>query len=293
MVPTTAIIITFQPDLEVLIENIRAIDSVGVGIIVYDNSEKPEVCEAIRTLCREHHIPYMGGMGNLGIAHAQNQAVESLGEVHDEATVLFLDQDSVVDPQMISDLRASFTHLKSIDPSAGILGALPMKSDGTPYRIEGRGVKANYLVPDFVISSGSILRVKDFRNVGGLRDDLFIDLVDNDLSWRLRLNHQGLYIDPEIKFRHAVGTGKTVTFMGRQSPLSSPIRHYYQIRNILLVWKAGTLSFRRAICKVFLRAIVVLISGIQFGALKQRLRFLLLGLMDGAMGRGGKNPHNA
>ena len=54
------------------------------------------------------------------------------------------------------------------------------------------------------------MRVDDLRAVGGFRDDLFIDLVDNELSWRMQQRGRATYIDTRISFKHRVGVGKIV-----------------------------------------------------------------------------------
>jgi rhamnosyltransferase len=289
MASVAAVLVTHEPDLAVLRQSLATLAPRARRVVVYDNSETAAAVEGVRSACRELGAACLGGAGNLGIGAAQNAAVASLAGDEVEC-VLFLDQDSRVPPGLVEELHGSFRRLRALDPRAGILGALPVGEDGRPYRTRVLGRLGPYLRVGFAISSGSILRLDELRDAGGLREDLFIDLVDCELSWRMARQGRASYLDPAIPFRHGVGTGRRVAALGREAPVSSPHRNYYQVRNVLLLGRSGVLS-RGAACRSLCKALgVVLLSGLAGDRPLERLRFAALGLRHGLRGRGGRLP---
>jgi rhamnosyltransferase len=281
------VIVTYQPSVEVLSENLRGLVPRAARVVVYDNSDAPAAAAEVRSLCGERGAVYLGGTGNVGIAAAQNAAVATLGS-DDVANVMFLDQDSHAPGELVDRLSESFQELRRLDPRAGILGAMPVNDEGRPYGTRELGTLGPYLKVDFVISSGSIMSLTDLRAAGGLRGDLFIDLVDCELSWRMQRSGQASYVDTRTPFRHRVGTGRLVSAFGMQSPVSAPFRNYYQTRNLILLGRSGVLPWGAVCARLCNRLGAILLSAARHGQPWDRVRFTAKGLLHGVRGRGGQ-----
>jgi len=287
MSEVATVIASYEPDLGVLAQTLGVLAQSTACAVVYDNSESEGTPQRVRALCEEVGARFLGGTGNVGIAAAQNRAVQSIGPDAAEC-VVFLDQDSAISEGFIERLHASYRALRALDPRAGILGALPVDDQSRPYRVKVLDALGQYRRAHFVISSGSIMSLADLRAAGGFREDLFIDLVDNDISWRMQRRGQACYIDTDLPFQHRVGTGKSVRAFGRTAPVSAPFRHYYQTRNPILLARTGDLSWAAVARGIAKRFGAVILSAARYGDGRQRLGFMCKGICDGIRGRGGR-----
>ena len=77
------------------------------------------------------------------------------------------------------------------------------------------------------MSSGTLIHRNAIEYVGLFEEPLFIDCVDFEWGWRARSLGVKLLLVREAFFSHTIGDG-----LHRYEQLPSPIRHYYQTRNI-------------------------------------------------------------
>ncbi len=94
-----------------------------------------------------------------------------------------------------------------------------------------RGVSIDYLV-----SSGSLIPMSVFTDVGLMREEFFIDYIDTE--WGLRAKTVGLDIYGvfSAKMQHHLGEQPLFLF-GRKIPIHAPTRFYYQFRNAMLLYQ--------------------------------------------------------
>lgn len=87
------------------------------------------------------------------------------------------------------------------------------------------------VIPVFhAITSGTIFSREVFEKTGGIKEELFIDYVDFEFSWRAR--HFGIQTlcFPDIEIRHQLGDSfKKV--LGKKITLRSNFRYFYMLRN--------------------------------------------------------------
>ncbi len=285
----SAVIVCYEPDLVVLRRNLESMAADPCRVVIYDNSESRETSQRLQALSRDSGATYLGGEGNVGVATAQNRSVATLARFGD-GCVVFLDQDSLLPTGFVARLSASYDRLRTLDPAAGVLGAQPVGENGQPLPLKVLGATGPYLQVDSVISSGSIVALADLLAAGGFRDDLFIDLVDNEFCWRMRRSAHRCYVDPGIPFQHSVGDGRFVRALGFSSPVSAPFRGYYQTRNLILLGRSGVLSWSAVVRGLAKRTGAIVLSATTQGGTAARLRFLARGIWDGCRARGGKMP---
>jgi len=90
--------------------------------------------------------------------------------------------------------------------------------------------------PQYVITSGSFIPMSVLDDVGLMREELFIDFVD--IEWCLRARAKGYEIVsfPQVEIAHHLGDS-SVSFMGTNYPIHSPLRMYYYFRNAMYLYR--------------------------------------------------------
>jgi rhamnosyltransferase len=163
---------------------------------------------------------------NMGLAAALNVGLRALPD--DTEAVLFLDQDSVLPPELVLGLAA---HLA--DPQIGVIGPAPVDA------ATGKGYERFERLHDTladrfaVITSGMVVRRSCFDLVPGFREDFFVDWVDNDFCLRVRRNGLRVVLDRAHRLPHSIGDGKDhrLLFWTVRVLHYSAWRHYWVARN--------------------------------------------------------------
>ena len=142
---------------------------------------------------------------------------------------------------------------------------------------------------DFLISSGKLVRVEVLKDVGSMNESYFLEHIDTE--WCLRARHRGysIYGVGRARMSHHLGDGTVrVPLTHRQVQLYPAYRHYYLFRNSLLLWREphARLAWKlNEVRRLFSRLIFFSI----FVAPRwQRLKFMLLGLWHGILGKSGR-----
>ena len=224
-----AVITTFRPDASIS-ECLNSIHSqVGFSVIVDDSGEQSVRLQLQTWLRKRSDVLVHHQTHNSGIACALNTGVK-IAISRGFRWVLTLDDDSVAAPRMVASL---ITALRRI-PESVTVGVVGM--DWT-YRSAGRSLPET-VIPAWsekrgIITSGSMFSVEHFAQIGGFREDFFIDAVDYDFC--LRARKQGLAVIKvnQIGFTHTLGEPIYRQFLGAKivSSNHSPIRLYYFFRN--------------------------------------------------------------
>lgn len=143
------------------------------------------------------------------------------------------------------------------------------------------------IVTEHLISSGTFTSMAIFNEVGGFREDLFVDYVD--VEWCLRLAKKGyrLWGICAAMMEHDLGEDPIALF-GRLFFTHSPLRHYYLIRNGITLYKASDISFRWK-CSDMPRLLVKSIFYLMLSKPQlTHMRMMGRGFCDGLRGRLGK-----
>ena len=230
------VVILYHPDIKQLSENINTYVLGLKQLYIYDNSEiqTPGIEAALNNL--HPCIKYQFFNNNEGIAKRLNQAVETAMQSQYDY-LLTMDQDS-------SFKKGDFEKYKS----------LIQKGDYT--KVAQFGINCQPLITMSseqpqealtLITSGSILNLSLVKKVGDFNEDLFIDFVDAEFSYRVV--QQGLInlMFSNILLNHALGklvTGRSImTFKKSLRIIHAPIRAFYITRNgLFLLFKHKGLS---------------------------------------------------
>jgi len=232
-------IVTYHPNRVVLSKVIAAaapqVD--GLLIVANDGGECPCALPENAVLAKQDKNLGLGAAYNLAAAWARER-----GATH----LLLLDQDSVPAPGMVAALIEAFRKPELVAAAGARWRDSRTGEDGFFVRLARWGARkytpaAGEIAPvDFLISSGSLISLDAWADIGPFDEKLFIDKVDTDWALRARAKGQRLYGVTNARFDHAFGeTTLTVSPLGlrRQFFLYSPRRNYYQLRNSIALWR--------------------------------------------------------
>jgi rhamnosyltransferase len=231
------IVITYNPDIDELKENIVSVIPQVNGICIVDNSTDALLQQKVLNLSQGETLHVISNKGNFGIASAQNIGI-SWALQHGYDGFFLLDQDSKLMRDTVSRLVQEYNYMVSKNKNVACIGPLAFDRDKTEedvYHSYGKDSERIIKVPQ-TLSSGSLIPKHAFMQVGGMEDDLFIDLVDYEWCWRAEKMGFSTYVTQEVKMAHRLGEDR-FHFLGKSIGVPSPVRHYYQFRNTLILFK--------------------------------------------------------
>lgn len=237
----TAVVVTYQPESEVLERLLEMLVPQVTSVVVVDNGSHSEPA-AWNSECVINPVELLLLGVNRGIAAAQNIGIQWARD-RGAGFVLLMDQDSVPASDMVEKLLSALSEHPL--PAAAGPRYMDARQDNPPpfIRVHGLRLKrcecvtAKSVVPvDYLIASGCLIPMLVLDKVGGMRDDLFIDYVD--IEWGLRARHHGFqsYGVCHAHMQHSLGD-HPIKFFGKSIPLHSSLRHYYHFRNAVLLYK--------------------------------------------------------
>lgn len=298
---TVAVVVTYHPDADRLIEGLRAILPQVDSVIVVDNGSPTSALEPIVTLDR---VIVERLDINHGIAYAQNRGI-AMAAQRQAAFVLLLDQDSVASGEMVTRLRTAYEVLSARDERVGAVG--PAQSDGlnmgaprfTRFQ-RGRYLQveaapeAMSVACDMLIASGTLIPIEVLNLVGAMNEGLFIDKVDTE--WCIKVRHAGFSIHgvPGAQLFHRLGESVLTVgwWRGKRLPVHKPFRYYYMVRNSLLLQRMpGMLwAWRAADLSQLLQ--IILFHGLLAPNSRPNRQMILRGLRDGLGAVSGPMPNS-
>jgi rhamnosyltransferase len=236
--------VLYEPDIDVLLAQLAQLPAASPKVWV-DNASSLEKLERIRQVAAARpDLTLLENAENLGLARAINQGAARLADDHAACRyLLLLDQDTEPGEGGAEALLGWFSALARTHPRLACIGPTMVDVDtGLTHgfhQIAGwRWVRRYPDTPDplpvaNLNGSGTLVPVDIFMALGGLAEDLFIDHVDTEWSFRvLAARYQHMAI-PSVSFRHRMGARGIRFWFGawRVWPYRSPARHFYLFRN--------------------------------------------------------------
>lgn len=299
-----AVVVTYHPQGAGLQPLLRALAPQVDGLLVVDNTPgSPDHIEYLLAPLRAvmPHLRLQRSGTNLGIAAAQNIGIRvALDEGFEH--VLLSDQDSLPDADMVAALRDCCVQLQAqgvrvacvcpeyFDETTGQVFRFQVEETG---HLLYRSVASNPALPAqeiiTTISSGTLVSRAALQQVGGMREDFFIDHVDTEWCHRARALGFHNYATARARLVHRLGEAPfRVWYFGwRQHSEYSPARLYYRFRNFVLLCRLPHVPLRWS-----LRAGWYWLGNAYAHCLFARhrpanARAIALGLWDGLRGRSG------
>lgn len=288
-----SITVTYNPDLLILERQINSLIKENIRLIIIDNGSNNQ--SDIINICDKYDIVNFNLEKNEGLAFAQNLGAEKAIAMKADYFILF-DQDSVVNPGFIDSLYSTYIKLSSKGEKVGAVGpSFYDPYDGKKYpptRYVGpliKKIKEQDLATrvTFLIASGSLIPVENYKLIGPFTNELFVDYIDVEWSLRCKKYGYNVYMIGNALMAHTIGD-KRKNILGRTVSVHSPVRRYYLIRNSLYMLRLSYIPFGyklRELSFNFLRCIVAVIYS---DNRMNTLRFIFLGLKHGMLGKYGK-----
>lgn len=264
------ILVTFNPDWEKILTRVESFKKTG-HVFISDNSSVSNCF--FKT--PDGNVTYHYNDGNVGIAKAQNVGIEYAIQNNFEL-IAFIDDDSDLNGEKILSLVSNFHSLNDSSLNIAAYCALPSEQGGMDRKYKSN-IKNDLFMSDNLMSSGSLTPTKVFKDIGLFKEKLFIDFVDYEWGWRALTAGYTIVIDASITFTHKLGSGKTGVGLG----IPSPVRHFYQTRNLLWVSKLNYTPLLWKIKQLILLPVRFILFGFLYKEAKKRRAQFIKGLAAG------------
>ncbi len=254
-----AVIVTWMPDLNRLREVLSALVLQVDSIIIIDNASLPIIPDDFIFGQYECHIEMERLSSNKGLAAGQNIGITKASK-HGYSHVILFDQDSVPAPNMVAVLLSAELKLLASGVRVGVVGPLCIDQRNqqrlpfckiTKY---GKVIKAyssndvsgaSFCHADFLISSGSLLRLSVLNEIGFMDESLFIDSIDIDWCYRAQNKHYKCFGVFAAQLDHCLGDAIISFFGGKfQRSIHSGIRLESMMRNRIILYKKSYIPWR-------------------------------------------------
>ncbi|MGN8738912.1 glycosyltransferase [Bilifractor sp. HCP3S3_D3] len=273
----SAIVTLYNPD-ESVVDHVKGFVTQTDRVILCDNSRDDhfEMFEGIPS------VIYTTVHKNLGLSGAFNRVLkDDKYGWKAEDYVIFFDQDSSIKEDHISTLVAEYKKLlkKKIKVGCLIPSIFNLSSNQYYQQAKLQKLGGRTYVTDAVQTSSMLTRYGVLRSIGFWNEDLFLDLCDWDLCWRMQSHSYKVCYTEKVTFSHRIGS-KEVSAGVVRAKEGAPIREYYQTRDCLkLIGKKYTPAKYKArfIAQVTVRPILHLVMLPDKGA---RAHYISKGLHD-------------
>lgn len=292
---TAAVMVIYQPEIALLDKVLNSIVHQVDTVFVVDNTMIPSRELASLFQIWSESIRYIHLGVNSGLATAQNTAIrECLNDTYSH--ILLLDQDSICSPDLMEKLLQAEHSLIADGVQVAAVGPLfvDRKTNQLSYavRYDWFRIKKIYIDPsnqepveaDWLIASGALIRTSVFEEIGAMKDDLFIDLVDAE--WGLRARNKGFksFIIPNAVMDHSIGDDSKKV-LGYTFALHNTARNYYIVRNSTYLLRPQKMSWKWATAMILKIPKHIAVHSWYSSSRWHSFRVMVSAALDGIRGR--------
>ncbi len=222
-----AVVVLYNPDKN-YIKNINTYLYHVSLLVIVDNSEIPDY-SVYKLLEHNNHVKFIINKENTGISKAINDGVK-LAVKEGIEWVLTMDQDSFFENNMIESYLSELNEISNNKKVAVIGPVLEKKSEEfIPTKIKE---------VTSLITSGSLINTSIFSEIGGYNEKLFIDEVDHEYCYRIKMLGYSVLQLENILLNHTLGRQHPVKTLSGEKKIKtfhSPVRLYYIVRNCCFI----------------------------------------------------------
>jgi len=249
---------------------------------IVDNGSNAESLSLLEALEREPGVSVERLGENRGVGYALNRGAERARQTGC-AWLLTMDQDSVVDDSLIEAYRTALAQ------NPGMVCLTP--------RIAGRTRKKDATggVISYAITSGNLVKLNVFDQIGLYDEGFFIDYIDFDFCLRLRYVGYSVHRVSAALMKHELGDSIHLpNAVGPYYSLHSPIRRYYMSRNFMYLLERHLIKFPWFVTKLALSHLLLLVLiGFHDPSPLASYRAMARGLLDYTMRKKGRYEESA
>ena len=228
-----AAVVLYRPDKALLVRQAEGLR----GSVLFAFANGPVDADAIAALAPTD-LRLLSSAENVGLGRGLNAVMEAAAR-EDFSHVMLLDQDSEPPEGIVETLRDRFAGLELQGERIAVIAPClvpPHEGFYKPIRYEWRGqARVDGLAAvDFAPTSGSLVSVAAYAEIGPFRDDFFIAGIDVEWGFRAWDRGWASYIATDLTVPHRWGEAVTQDELGKAQILRhSPIRNYYYARNVI------------------------------------------------------------
>ncbi|MBQ9200076.1 MAG: glycosyltransferase family 2 protein [Lachnospiraceae bacterium] len=225
-----AVIITYNPDVERLTENIKAISQQTDKVLLVDNGSEDKLF--LSKLSFIYNTAVISNEKNKGIAYALNQGMKYAYQNGYEWAIT-LDEDSVCPDGIIAGAK------KLIENTLDVAMIVPLIKETSSGELCELGTKVNdepYQEVKKCITSAAVTNVKIWKKLRGFDNKMFIDYVDYDYALRCVINNYKIIRMNDVILDHRIGRSVYRKFLWTKIRVANhpAYRKYYIARNIVI-----------------------------------------------------------
>lgn len=259
-------------DTHICLASLARSDYSTFKMLVVDNGSDPKHAHNLRA--EDFGAEVMWLDRNYGFAEGNNRGMKYAFS-HGADYVFLLNNDTIVDPTMLSEL----VRLAEADPSVGIAGPIIYYTDapdrvwfaGMRFRdglyVVRRGLHLNPPLKaaedvDFISGCGMLIRRSVLKEIGFFSSDYFMYYEDLDYCVRAQRGGFKLICATNARMWHAVSSST--------GGPDSPLKQYYQVKSSLIFYRRHTkgLMYLLNVLLRFGHAFWVMLKMIFLGRLK-------------------------
>lgn len=260
-------------------------------VIIINNS--PEIKTEIFQLER---VKIINNSRNLGLATALNIGVNKAISFGFEMVALF-DQDTFIKDDFLEKMSLNYSLLEN---KKNIALFAPMYFDLNTGE-ENKHINFKYLnltrtkadkskiyhSPDYVITSGSIITIAAYKEIGPFNNEMFIDFIDIEWCLRARKKKFKIIAFNNVRVTHNLGD-YSIKLFNKSYSIHSPIRMYYYFRNSIYLYKKSYVPLNWKIIDMSRLAFRIIFYLIFVKNRKNYFRKILKGIYHGFINKMGE-----
>lgn len=298
---TIAITVTYNPDFTILKNQLESLKSQCRSIIVDNGSEKNLLDPIKEYIGHNDNVKLIALDKNIGISCAQNIGIENVIQHNPEVQfVLLLDHDSIPNDKMVNALEDDFELLYQSGKNPAAIGPLlfdPRDKKYIGFPVKKWGLWRQRIPPKNkpmechgINSSGSLISINALKKIGLLEMGFFMDHGETEWCFRAIAKGYKIFGSARTTMDHLMGEEVcNYWFLGRKRmPYRTPIRHYYIVRNSLLMQKRPYVPFTWKFWNIVKIFFTYIYFGFFTSASSEHRHYILKGISDGFKGTKGE-----
>jgi rhamnosyltransferase len=282
-VESIGVVITAFRPTEATVSTLLSLADNGFKVIVSDNTEGGSC--VLHQLCNERpDISVHFNNANLGLGAALNAGL-LIAQAIDLEYVLLLDQDTCPSSELIEALLSA--HEKAtrvaqggtvvVAPRFGKSSVVP--SDYFHDHIELKNVSC-------LPTAGMFFKLNHIKRHMLFSEDIFLDFCDFEWCWRLAQEGWFFFTVLNCSISQQLGEGQR-SFLNININVPAPFRHYFQFRDTLRLASRSYVPFKSKLRFLSVLPLKLFIYPIILDHGLMRLKWMLFGIRDGLLGKGG------
>lgn len=223
-----AVVVLYSPT-EDEIKNINTYKNLVDKTVIIDNSEVSHSKLIDQLVTLDSKVSYYSEQKNLGLCKALNMGINMLTENGCQWALVF-DADSKMGSDIVSVYKNAIEKYKSQrNNKVAIFAPVHVFDRSKNHQYQG------YKDVEWIMTSGCLFNCEVFKKQRGFMEELFVDGLDMDYSFKSHENGYRIIECGEAVINHH--PAETKSFMGFKYGIASPSRYYMQARALIWCWK--------------------------------------------------------